>query len=104
MPPWSLRILGLSLAFQAQFLFPAHPRDERIGAANASERLRIFSQADDLELRGMPCPTATRGRRCGPEARATCRARLYSTPKSCTDSTCCAKLGRLTPTKLLRVR
>ena len=37
-PPSSLWILGLSLAFQAQFLALADPRDERIGAANASER------------------------------------------------------------------
>ena len=35
--PGSLRRLGLSLAFQAQFLALAQPRDERIGAANASE-------------------------------------------------------------------
>ena len=30
-------ILGLSLAFQAQFLAGAQPRDERIGAANARD-------------------------------------------------------------------
>ena len=74
MPPWSLRILGLSLAFQAQFLFPAHPRDERIGAANTSERSRIFrSPADDRELRAawhaLQRPeVAAAGRRPAPHA------------------------------------
>ena len=32
------RILGLSLAFQDQFLALAHPYHARFGAANASER------------------------------------------------------------------
>lgn len=37
--------LGLSLAFQAQFPTHAHPRDERIRAANASERSCRFPAA-----------------------------------------------------------
>ena len=38
MVPRSRRILGLSLAFQAQLLALAHPCHARFGAANASER------------------------------------------------------------------
>ena len=40
MAPRSLRVPGLSLAFQAQFLALAHPRDERIRAATVTERSR----------------------------------------------------------------
>ena len=44
MAPRSRRILGLSLAFQAQSLALAHPCHARFGAANASERPWAFAK------------------------------------------------------------
>ena len=83
MQPWSLPTPDLSLAFQAQFLARAHPRDRRNGAVIPCGQRRAFLIGAGLRRepdRAVPVRARARGLTpaalCGYVQQADCRARF----------------------------